>query len=103
MIMYLSGFMLKDGKFTLEETTRYFTELCIWVKANKYSNENIGKSLNTVKDTYNEPDLDRVKGIAGLRELFITRYETYSGPDDYQIKVHAAKTYEDIKRTVLSV
>ncbi|MDQ3902253.1 MAG: bifunctional DNA primase/polymerase [Thermoproteota archaeon] len=52
LIFCLSGFMRKEGSFSLEDCKEFFTMLCTWAKQYKYSDEDIHKSLRVVEDTY---------------------------------------------------
>jgi len=98
IIYYLSGFMRKDGGFSLADTKEFVTLLCNWSKTSKYSDEDLEKSLQVVENTYSKP-IDDLNGKSGLHELLVTTYESASS-EEYQ---NGANTYKQILDIIVAV
>ncbi|MGH9924952.1 MAG: bifunctional DNA primase/polymerase, partial [Nitrososphaeraceae archaeon] len=98
IIYYLSGFMRKDGGFSLADTKEFVTLLCNWSKTSKYSDEDLEKSLQVVENTYSKP-MEELNGKSGLHELLVTTYESASS-EEYQ---NGANTYKQIRDIIVAV
>jgi hypothetical protein len=73
IIYNLSGFMCKDGGFSLNDCEFVTTKLG---KNSGYADENLVKSLDVVRRTYNKQELKNVKGKSGLYDVLVGSKDT---------------------------
>lgn len=87
IIFHLSGFMRKDGGFSLADCKKLVTKLC---ESSGYTDEDLDKSLNVVENTFNKNRLEDLKGRSGLHEILVSNHDADStDTDEFKARTEA--------------
>jgi hypothetical protein len=98
MILCLSGFMRKDGEFTINDVKKFFIMLCSWSKQYKYPDEDLQKALQTVEETYKKTT-DVITGRSGLHNLLVGSYDNEGDNEEFKARAEAySKIFEVITK-----